>query len=65
MMLVLVLYAFAKPNLEIMNNQNLDSWLPDFIPDAAAIRALDYLESKDRCKADSPAGKRCELDKMR
>ncbi|KAH7575977.1 hypothetical protein JRO89_XS02G0267200 [Xanthoceras sorbifolium] len=31
--------------------------------DAVATRALEYLESKDRCKTDGPAGRRRELDK--
>ena len=31
--------------------------------DAAATQALEYLESKDRCKTDGPAGRRRELDK--
>ncbi|KAL5738816.1 hypothetical protein ACOSP7_031577 [Xanthoceras sorbifolium] len=31
--------------------------------DAVATRALEYLESKDRCKTDGLAGRRRELDK--
>ncbi|KAK2647758.1 hypothetical protein Ddye_015247 [Dipteronia dyeriana] len=36
-----------------------------FGDDAAAARALDYLESKERCKADVPVKRRRELDKQR
>ena len=33
--------------------------------DAAVARALDCMDSKDRCKTNSPAGRRHELDKTR